>query len=56
MWIRRKATSPARNELLTYEGQAHSFFNRGKYMELTLAEADKFLTGLGWLAKKPEAQ
>jgi acetyl esterase len=45
-----------RCELFTYEGEGHSFFNRGKYLALTLAEADKFLTGLGWLVKKADAQ
>jgi acetyl esterase/lipase len=38
-----------RCELITYEGEGHSFFNKDKYYELTIAETDKFLTGLGWL-------
>lgn len=40
-----------RCELVTYEGVGHSFFNKDKYLGLTLAEADKFLVGLGWLSK-----
>jgi len=40
-----------RCELLGYEGATHSFFNKDKYYELTIAETDKFLTGLGWLTK-----
>lgn len=43
-----------RCELLTHEGEGHSFFNKDKYLKLTLAAADKFLTGLGWLEKKEE--
>ena len=43
-------------KIVTYEGQGHGFFNQrkggGKYYELTLAEADKFLVGLGWLEKQ----
>lgn len=43
-------------QLVTYEGQGHGFFNYGarggKYYDLTLAEMDKFLTGLGWLKAK----
>ena len=41
-----------RCDLITYEGEGHSFFNKDKYYELTIAETDKFLTGLGWLNKK----
>lgn len=38
-----------RCELITYEGEAHSFFNKDKYCELTIAEADQFLTtSAGW--------
>ena len=40
-----------RCELVAYEGVGHSFFNQDKYCDLTLAEADKFLTSLGWLTK-----
>lgn len=45
-----------RCELIGYEDVGHSFFNNGKHYELTLAETDKFLTGLGWLAKKAETK
>lgn len=38
-------------KVVTYEGQKHSFFNRGKHFELTLAATDKFLVDLGWLEK-----
>lgn len=41
-----------RCELLTYEGEGHSFFNKDKYFELTIAETDKFLVELGWLTKQ----
>lgn len=41
-----------RCELVGYEGVGHSFFNKGRHYELTLAETDKFLTGLGWIGKK----
>lgn len=40
-----------RCEIVTYEGEGHSFFNKEKYYKLTIAEADKFLVGLGWLEK-----
>lgn len=43
-----------RCELVAYEGVGHSFFNQEKYYKLTIAEADKFLTDLGWLEKKAE--
>ena len=43
-------------KVVGYEGQGHGFFNYGsgggKYYDLTLAEMDKFLVGLGWLAAK----
>lgn len=45
-----------RCELMGYEGEGHSFFNKGKYYELTLAEMDKFLTGLSWLEKKADSR
>ncbi len=38
-----------RSELVTYEGEGHSFFNKEKYYKLTIAETDRFLIGLGWL-------
>lgn len=41
-----------RCELITYEGEGHSFFNKDKYYQLTIAEADQFLVGLGWLEKR----
>ncbi len=40
-----------RCELIGYDGQPHGFFNKAKYDE-TLAEADRFLTSLGYLTKK----
>lgn len=40
-----------RCELVGYEDAGHSFFNQDKYYELTIAETDKFLAGLGWLTK-----
>ncbi len=40
-----------RCEMVTYEGEGHSFFNKDKYRALTLAQTDKFLVGLGWLEK-----
>ena len=42
-----------RCELVGYEGQKHGFFNTTKYAE-TLAEADKFLVSLGYLAPVKE--
>ena len=45
-----------RCELVGYEGVGHSFFNKDKYCQLTIAETDKFLTGIGWLKKKAEAR
>lgn len=45
-----------RCELVTYEGEGHSFFNKEKYYALTIAEADEFLTGLGWLENNPETK
>lgn len=43
-----------RCELITYAGEGHSFFNKDKYFELTIAETDKFLVDLGWLEKRAE--
>lgn len=40
-----------RCELVGYEDAGHSFFHQDKYLKLTMAETDKFLTGLGWLNK-----
>lgn len=45
-----------RCEILTYEGQNHSFFNKPPYKDMTLTEADKFLVGLGWLAPQSETR
>ena len=45
-----------RCEITTYEGEGHSFFNKDKYYELTIAETDKFLVGIGWLEKKAGAR
>jgi acetyl esterase len=42
-----------RCELVVYEGQAHSFFNRGKSYYETVIAADKFLGSLGWLQGPP---
>ncbi|MCH7228286.1 alpha/beta hydrolase [Haloferula sp. A504] len=36
-------------KLVGYEGQGHGFFNRGKPYDQTLAKADRFLVGLGWI-------
>lgn len=35
--------------LVGYKGEGHGFFNRGKAYRATLAEADRFLVGLGWI-------
>ncbi|MEP6669080.1 MAG: alpha/beta hydrolase [Chthoniobacter sp.] len=43
-----------RCDLVGYEGQAHGFFNSTRYDE-TLAEADKFLVSLGYLAAEKTA-
>jgi acetyl esterase len=43
----------ARCELIVYEGQGHSFFNRGKSYYETVIAADKFLASLGWLQGPP---
>ncbi len=45
-----------RSEIITYEGEGHSFVNKDKYIKLHLAETDKFLVGLGWLEKKDGAR
>ncbi len=52
----RKDSAKAGNacKIVTYEGQGHSFFNRGEYYDQTLAEADKFLVSLGWLPGKSQ--
>lgn len=43
----QKAKRPCK--LVGYEGEGHGFFNRGKAYSATLAEADRFLVGLGWI-------
>lgn len=55
--IFRDASKEAGNTcgLMVYEGQGHGFFNHGrggKYYDLTLNEADKFLVDLGWIEKQ----
>jgi len=44
-------------ELLTYEGQAHGFFNYGrggnKYFRDTVEQMDKFLASLGYISGEP---
>lgn len=40
-------------ELWLAEGQAHSFFNRAPWQNLTIAEADRFLVKLGLLQGEP---
>lgn len=44
-----KAGRPCK--LVRYEGAGHGFFNSGASFTETLAEADRFLVGLGWLAE-----
>lgn len=39
----------SRCDLFLYEGQEHSFFNKGDYFYKTLYETDLFLTSLGYL-------
>ncbi|MBM4154783.1 MAG: alpha/beta hydrolase [Lentisphaerae bacterium] len=55
---KRAREAGGRCEIVTYEGQAHGFFNHGRggdeYFKKTLAEADRFLVSLGWL-KDPAA-
>lgn len=43
----------SRCDLFLYEGQEHSFFNKGKYFKKTLIETDKFLASLGYLKGEP---
>lgn len=38
-------------KLVGYDGAEHGFFNRGEDYTRTLAEADAFLVGLGWIRK-----
>jgi len=43
----------SRCDLFLYEGQEHSFFNRGQYFTETLRETDIFLESLVYLTGKP---
>ncbi len=45
----------ARCDLILYEGEKHSFFNKSKYTETVIA-MDKFLTSLGYLQGAPTLQ
>ena len=49
----KMANAGVRCDAYVFPGMGHGFFNHGrgdgKYYKLTLAEADKFLVGLGWL-------
>ena len=40
-------------EVLLAEGQSHGFFNSRPWLELTLAESDRFLVRQGWLTGNP---
>ncbi len=39
-----------------YEGKGHGFFNTNPDQTITLIEADKFLTSIGWLKGEPTLQ
>lgn len=41
-----------RCDLHLYEGAVHGFFNDSPYLEKTIAESEKFLISLGWLAPR----
>ena len=45
-----------RCDLHIYEGQGHGFFNSNPSQTITLIEADKFLTSLGYLSGEPTIQ
>jgi len=45
-----------RCDLHIYDGQGHGFFNSDPYRTITLVEADKFLTSLGYLSGEPTIQ
>src|SRR5262245_44595497 len=45
-----------RCDLHIYDGQGHGFFNSNPYQTITLVEADKFLTSLGYLSGEPTIQ
>ena len=42
-----------RAELWTAEGQAHGFFNKAPYAQLTTKKADEFLASLGYVKGAP---
>lgn len=44
-----KSLGGTRNELWLAKGQHHGFFNKRPWLDLTLAEADRFLADLGLL-------
>jgi acetyl esterase/lipase len=54
---KRARDAGGRCEIVTYEGQAHGFFNYGRggneFFRKTLEEADRFLASLGWLKGEP---
>lgn len=54
----KKSDEPVKKDAAHRNGIRSSYIykteGKDKYYELTIAETDKFLTGLGWLAKKPE--
>lgn len=43
----------SRIDLFLYEGQEHSFFNKGDYFFETIKEMDIFLTSLGYIINQP---
>src|SRR5262245_49612855 len=45
-----------RCDLHIYDGQGHGFFNSDPYQTITLVEADKFLTSIGYLTGEPTIQ
>jgi acetyl esterase len=45
-----------RCDLHIHDGQGHGFFNSDPYRTITLVEADKFLTSLGYLRGEPTIQ
>lgn len=45
--VMKKTGRPCK--LVGYDGAGHGFFNRGEDFTKTLAEADAFLVGLGWI-------
>ena len=49
-------TAGARCDAHVYPGAGHGFFNKEPYMSQTLAEADKFLTSLGWLTAAADSK